>query len=129
NSDVLIIGGGAVGICVAHYAAQKGLSVTLLDKLEICSGASYGNAGLIVHSHCIPLAAPSALRGAWKRLFTRDGPIYVKPQLDRDWLAWIWKFYRSCNEQHVRKAMPLLRRLSLESGRLFEVLASRDGAP
>src|SRR5262245_48203466 len=82
---------------------------------------------MIVPSHCVPLAAPGAMRGAWKRFFTRNGPIYVKPRLNRDWLSWIWEFWQSCTGQHLRNAMPVVRRLSLESLKLFEELAGHDG--
>lgn len=126
QADVLIIGGGAIGVCSAYYIRKQGLRVILVDKGEICSGGSYGNAGLIVPSHCVPLAAPSALPNAWKKLFTPDGPIYLKPRLDRDLFRWVWKFRRACNEQHLRSATPVLRQLSLASMRLFEDLASRE---
>ena len=126
ETDVLIIGAGAVGVCSAYYTAQKGLRVTLLDKSEVCSGGSYGNAGMIVPSHCVPLAAPTTLRGAWKKIFTPNGPIYLKPRLDRELFAWVWKFRRACTMEHVRRAMPVLRQMSLASIELFENLARHE---
>jgi glycine/D-amino acid oxidase-like deaminating enzyme len=42
--------------------ARRGLPVTLIEKGDIAAGSSYGNAGLIVPSHSIPLAAPGGLR-------------------------------------------------------------------
>ena len=122
ETDVLIIGGGAIGVCSAYYLNKEGLAVTLLDKGDVCSGSSYGNAGLIVPSHCVPLATRRVLRNAWKWLFTPDGPIYCKPRLDRDFRKWIVTFSRSCNDDHVRFAMPVLRELSLASVRLFDEL-------
>lgn len=127
QADVLVIGGGAVGVCSAYYASKQGLKVTLLDQGEVCSGASYGNAGLIVPSHCVPLAAPSALTNAWQRLFTPHGPIYVKPRFDRDLFSWLWKFRSACSDTHVRHSMPLLRKLSLASMALFDELANQQG--
>jgi glycine/D-amino acid oxidase-like deaminating enzyme len=61
QQDVAIIGGGVIGVCCASYLAQKGIQVTLIEKGEIASGCSYGNGGLIVPSHCVPLASPGAL--------------------------------------------------------------------
>lgn len=126
EADVLIIGGGAIGVCSAYFARKQGLNVTLLDKGEMCSGSSYGNAGLIVPSHCVPLAAPAALRGAFNRLFTRDGAIYVKPRFDRDLFRWLWQFRRACTETRLRRAMPLVRELGLASAKLFKELAARE---
>ena len=46
--DVLVIGGGVVGICAAHFLQEQGREVTVVEKDEVCAGSSYGNAGLIV---------------------------------------------------------------------------------
>ncbi|MEE9517246.1 MAG: FAD-dependent oxidoreductase, partial [Candidatus Adiutricales bacterium] len=59
--DILVIGGGVIGVCSAYYLAQQGLEVKLLEAGEICAGASFGNAGLILPSHIEPLATPNAL--------------------------------------------------------------------
>jgi len=47
-----------IGVCAAYYLAKEGIEVTLIEKGEIASGCSYGNGGLIVPSHSIPLAHP-----------------------------------------------------------------------
>ena len=60
--NVVIIGGGVIGLCSAYYAAQRGHRVTILDRnTETKEGCSYGNAGMIVPSHFVPLAAPGAV--------------------------------------------------------------------
>jgi len=46
--DVLVIGGGIVGACVAWDAALRGLSVALVEKNDFASGAS-SNSLKIVH--------------------------------------------------------------------------------
>lgn len=40
NPDVIVIGGGIIGTCCAYYLAKEGLKVTLVERGEICSGAS-----------------------------------------------------------------------------------------
>ncbi|MFN3422488.1 MAG: FAD-dependent oxidoreductase, partial [Armatimonadota bacterium] len=42
RGDALIIGGGIIGVCAAYYLAERGVKVTLIERDEICSGASYG---------------------------------------------------------------------------------------
>ncbi len=48
KTETLVIGGGAIGICCAYYLHGFGKNVTVVEKDDICSGSSYGNAGLIV---------------------------------------------------------------------------------
>jgi D-amino-acid dehydrogenase len=55
TTDVVVIGGGVIGVCTAYYLAKKGRRVILIERGEICSGCSYGNACLITCSHCVPM--------------------------------------------------------------------------
>ncbi len=124
RSDVLVVGGGIIGVCVAHFLAESGAQVTLLEKDEVCSGASYGNAGLIVPSHGVPLAAPGVVAKGLRWLLNPESPLYIRPRLDFALLAWLWRFWRSCTETHVRQSLPLLTGLQQESLRLFEQLVA-----
>ena len=40
DSDILIIGGGIIGVTTAYYLTRKGLKVTLVEKGDICAGSS-----------------------------------------------------------------------------------------
>ena len=82
DPEVLMVGGGAVGVCSAHYLAQQGLRVSLFDQDEIASGCSGANAGLIVPSYSIPLANPETFRLGMRSIFKPKSPFYVKPRLD-----------------------------------------------
>ena len=107
--DVLVIGGGVIGVTSAWYLAQRGRTVTLVDKDDVCAGSSYGNSGLLVPSHSRPLAAPGVLAQGLRWLLDSASPFYVKPRLDRDLLAWLWKFRGACTAENVRRAVPVLR--------------------
>src|SRR5205807_8695530 len=112
KSNAVVIGGGVVGVCSAYYLAREGWNVTLLEQNDICAGCSYGNAGMVVPSHSIPLAAPGVWLKGLKWMLDPESPLYIKPQLKWDLLAWLWRFRGSCNAAHVHRAMPLLRDLS-----------------
>jgi sarcosine oxidase subunit beta len=47
SADAVVIGGGALGCATAYYLAQRGQSVVVLEKGEICEGASSRNTGAI----------------------------------------------------------------------------------
>ena len=122
--DVLIVGGGVVGICTAHFLIDRGREVTVVEKDEVCAGSSYGNAGLIVPSHSVPLAEPGVIGQGLRWMLNPDSPFYIKPRLDRELVAWLWQFCKASTARRVRMAMPLLRDLHLESFRLYEALAA-----
>ena len=127
KTEILVIGGGAVGICCAYYLSVLGKSVAVVEKNDICSGSSYGNAGLLVPSYSIPLAAPGAVAQGLKWMFKPQSPFYIKPRLDRELLSWLWKFRGACTRQHVRRSIPVLRELNMASLNLFEELAAGEG--
>ena len=49
----------SIGLCTAYYCARRGLRVTLVERNGARrDGCSFGNAGMLVPSHFVPLAAP-----------------------------------------------------------------------
>jgi D-amino-acid dehydrogenase len=127
KTQTLVIGGGAIGISCAFYLNRLGKKVTVIEKGEICSGSSHGNAGLIVPSHSIPMAAPGVITQGIKWMFDPESPFYIKPRLDRKFLSWLWKFRGACSEANVSRALPLLSKLNAVSLELFDELTAIEG--
>jgi len=122
--QILIIGGGVIGLCTAYYAARKGHRVTVLDRgAADDENCSYGNAGLVVPSHFVPLAAPGMVALGLKWMLKPDSPFYIKPRLDRDLLSWSVNFWRAASARHVQRSAPLLRDLNVASRGCFEEFA------
>ncbi|MDT8265504.1 FAD-dependent oxidoreductase, partial [Roseomonas sp. DSM 102946] len=64
GADVVVIGGGIIGLAIASCLRQRGRSVLLLDRKGIALEASYGNAGAFAFSDVMPLASPGIMRKA-----------------------------------------------------------------
>lgn len=124
SKDVVILGAGVIGLSAAYYALQAGHRVTVLDRApENRDGCSFGNAGMIVPSHFIPLAAPGMVALGLKWMWNPESPFYIKPRLDFDLLSWGFQFWRATTNDHVRRSAPLIRDLSLASRACFEELS------
>jgi len=125
SKRILIIGGGVVGLCTAYFCARRGFNVTVVERKSARrDGCSFGNAGMVVPSHFIPLAAPGAVALALKWMWNPASPFYIRPRLDADLFGWGMKFWRAANAQHVRRAAPLLRDLALASRAAYEEFAA-----
>ncbi len=124
DHDILIVGGGVIGLCCGWYLSQAGRTVTILDRdplrRESCSDE---NAGMVVPSHFIPLAAPGVISQGLKWMLNPKSPFYLRPRFDPALWSWCWKFFRHANAQHVNDTKQLLADISLESRRLFLELA------
>ncbi len=126
RADVIVIGGGIIGVCAAYFLAERGINAILLERDEICSGASYGNAGLIVPSHSVPLSSPGVVEKGLKWLLNPESPLYIRFRLDFELMSWLWRFWRSCTKENVKRSLPILVSMQQESLRLFEQFAA-DG--
>ncbi|WP_448634305.1 NAD(P)/FAD-dependent oxidoreductase [Pedobacter panaciterrae] len=121
---IIIIGAGIVGLSSAYYLSKKGHQVTVIDKGSIKDSCSFGNAGMIVPSHFIPLAAPGMISQGFRWMFNSSSPFYVKPSLSSGLPAWGIKFLRKANKKHVTESAEPLRNISLLSKKLYEGLYS-----
>ena len=125
---VLIIGGGIIGLSTAYYCVQRGWDVTVVERNSAQrDGCSFGNAGMIVPSHFIPLAAPGMVALGLKWMWNPESPFYIKPRLSPELFDWLWKFWQASTPHHVQRAAPLLRDLNFASRACYEELAALPG--
>lgn len=99
--SVAIIGGGIVGIACAHYLAENGHKVTVIDSDRIAAACSYGNCGYICPSHVLPLATPASLREGFASLLDSTAAFRIKPRLEAEFVRWLWRFARRCNSRDM----------------------------
>ena len=123
KGNIVIIGAGVIGLCSAYYLVKKGFKVTLLEQGNLTDNCSSGNAGMIVPSHFIPLAAPGMISKGIKWMFDSKSPFYVKPSLNPALISWGLKFWQHANQQHLTRSAEPLRDLHLLSKQLYDELA------
>jgi D-amino-acid dehydrogenase len=127
RADVLVVGGGAIGVCCAFELARAGAAVTLVESgPELGAGCSAGSAGLLCPSHAAPLATRAGLRMGLRWAFTADGPfaLRLRPSL----VPWLARFAAACTPERERVAISVLRELSVRSLELHKSLRDVVGA-
>lgn len=113
---MVVIGGGVIGLCSALALAAKGMHVTVLEASEEESDScSTGNAGMIVPSHFVPLAAPGMALYGLKMLLRKDSPFGFSWPPSLEMAAWAIRFLRASNPAQAERAGPVLRDLNLLS--------------
>lgn len=125
KEDVVVVGGGAVGVCCAHELARIGRGVLLLEKGDLAAGSSYGNSGLIPTSVCSPLAAPGVISQSLRWMLDPNGAFRLRPQARAQFARWLWLFRRFCNIGSWERGSILARDLVRASRPLFEELAQQ----
>jgi len=75
---VAVIGTGIVGVCSAAWLQRDGHTVTFVDPREAGEACSFGNAGSLSPSACLPVGMP----GMWKKapawLLDPLGPLTIR---------------------------------------------------
>lgn len=125
--NIVVIGGGIMGLSSAYYLWQAGHQVTVLDKSNFLDNCSYGNAGYVCPSHFIPLAAPGIVSQGLKWMLNSRSPFYVQPSLNGALIDWGFKFMRSATQKNVDNAAIPLRDIALMSQKEYESWAALPG--
>ncbi|KAF1695206.1 amino acid dehydrogenase [Pseudoxanthomonas jiangsuensis] len=102
HDDVLILGGGAIGLATALALLEAGRGVRVLEAATVGGATSHGNCGTITPSHAPPLAAPGVPWRALKWMLTPDAPLYLKPRIDPALWRWLLAFAGRCNARDWR---------------------------
>jgi D-amino-acid dehydrogenase len=118
-----IIGSGIIGLSSAYYLNREGHQVTVIEQSDLKDGCSFGNAGMIVPSHLVPLAAPGMISKGIHWMFNSNSPFYVKPRLSGDLIKWGYHFYKSATKEHVERSAAALKEISLLSKAMYQQLA------
>jgi D-amino-acid dehydrogenase len=125
NDDVLILGGGVIGLSCALFLLEQGRSVRILEKNTVGGATSLGNCGTITPSHAPPLAAPGMIGKALKYMTQADAPFYIKPSTDLSLLDWLLRFSLRCNGRDHRQSALAKAKLLNASRPLLEDLIAR----
>lgn len=123
---IAIVGGGVIGLSVALECIRRGHRVSVMERAPVRRGASLGNAGMIVPSHFIPLAAPGMIALGLKWMWNPESPFYIQPRLDWELITWAIRFWRASTPERVQRAAPLLRDLHLASREIYARLAEEE---
>ncbi|MEO7324550.1 MAG: FAD-dependent oxidoreductase [Dokdonella sp.] len=125
-TDVLILGGGVIGLSCAVSLLDAGRSVTVLEQGTAGCAASHGNCGTLTPSHAAPLATPDTLRSALGWLFKADAPLRIGLRADPALLRWLLGFARNCNWHTAERAAKVKAPLLLRSRELIEERVRRE---
>ena len=123
----IVIGGGIIGLSTAYYLNRQGHQVTIIDKTDMASGASYVNAGYVAPSHFRPLAAPGMVSKGLKWMFDSSSPFYMKPRLDMEFFKWALSFFRVSNANHVNRSIRPIFDINMLSRELFKEIITETG--
>ncbi len=95
---VAVIGAGIIGVTTAFELAADGHEVTVFERrASVAEETSFANAGVVAPGYVTPWAAPGMPGKVARFLLSEHAPVRVTLPLSRDDIAWMWKWYQSCD--------------------------------
>lgn len=129
KADVLIVGGGVIGLASAYELSKAGAKVVVIDKFEPGYGCSYGNAGWITPCFAMPLPMPGMLFKSFKWLLDPESPLYIKPELSPALISWLITFMGSMTQKKMLRSVDALTQISIQSLKLYQELSAKTDKP
>lgn len=93
--DIVIIGGGIVGVATAALLVEAGRDVLLIDRAGICEETSAGNAAALAFSDILPMASKGVMRKVPGWLMDPLGPFTIRPSYFPKMVPWLYRFWRA----------------------------------
>jgi glycine/D-amino acid oxidase-like deaminating enzyme len=88
--DIIVVGGGIVGMATAWRLARDGHQVTVLDRAATPGqGTSYANGGQLSYSYVAPLADSAIWTQLPKLLTDAESPVRFRPSRDPFQYRWL----------------------------------------
>ena len=103
--DIVVIGGGIVGLCVAEKLVSTGRNVTIVEKAHIAAGASYGNAAGLAFSEVMPMASAGLILQSIRGLVDPNGQFSIVPQDLPQTMGWLVQFALAARRSVVEKSL------------------------
>lgn len=106
--DVVVVGGGIVGLSVAFEAQTRGLTVAVVDPGVAEARASFGNAGVLSRGSIFPMAGPGIRARLPRYALGRDVAVRARLRSLPHLLPWLVRFLAAAEEGAWRRAAAAL---------------------
>ncbi len=118
--QLVVIGGGVVGVTTAWALAEAGHRVTLVEReAALATGASRANGGQLSYRYVSPLADAGVPLKALRWLLDPEGPLRFKPDGTAAQWRWLAAFLAHCRGPVNRRTTERLLELGAFSQQCF----------
>ncbi|OBJ91706.1 amino acid dehydrogenase [Mycobacterium gordonae] len=120
--SAVVVGAGIVGLSTAWFLQERGVEVTVADRIGVAAGASWGNAGWIAPGLTIPLNSSATLRSGLRALFDPASPLSIPLTPNPALAGFLTQFAANCRRSSWNRAVRAIAPLNEECIEAFDVL-------
>ncbi len=119
GADVVVVGGGIIGLCSALHLQRRGYKVTIIDRGPPGNGASGHNAGLFSIGNCLPTATPGVIRSVPKMLLDPLSPLAIRWRYLPRLTPWLTRFLAASRPSRVEQLSVAIAGLQKQAVRAY----------
>ncbi|KAA8963988.1 FAD-binding oxidoreductase [Mycobacterium sp.] len=122
--SAIVAGAGVVGLSTAWFLQERGVQVTVIDRVGVAAGASRGNAGYIAPALTIPLNEPHILRYGAQALLKPTAGVRIPLTADPALWRFLLRFALNCRRSSWARAVRANLALSEKCFQAYDFLVS-----
>jgi D-amino-acid dehydrogenase len=122
--DVAVVGAGMVGLATAWFLQERGVTVTVHDRVGVAAGSSWGNAGWLTPGITTPLPEPAVLKSGIRAVISPSSPVYVPPTANPRLLRFLTSFALHSTAKKWQAAMQAYIPMNRRAFDSFDALAA-----
>jgi len=124
--QVTVLGAGVIGMTTAYYLAERGHSVTIIDRASaVAAETSYANGGQLSYSYTDSLASPAFVSKIPSLLLGLDPAIRVRIVSNLMLFPWGIRFLTQCTTAKATANTVAVLKIALRSAELIEQLRQK----
>lgn len=125
--DCLVVGSGIAGVCAALFIQRTGARVAIVDPSEPGTGASFGNAGIVVNTKTRPVFAGLTARSLFSMLRDPASPLNVRWSQFLGLSPWFMRMLSNANPADVQRITAALSALCRSGEQVYAGLWQEAG--
>jgi D-amino-acid dehydrogenase len=123
QKQIVVIGGGVVGVCTAYFLAEAGHEVVVIERHHnVAQESSFAHAGIVAPAYTAPWAAPGMPRKFISQLLKPEAPVLLRPTFDRALRRWVRQWMAECELDRYRINRMRMQRVAEYSRELLRSL-------
>ncbi|WP_170575170.1 NAD(P)/FAD-dependent oxidoreductase [Ruegeria atlantica] len=127
--NLVVIGGGVVGISCALALQAEGFLVTVIEPGPVGEGASWASCGCIAVGEIVPLSQPGMLLKVPGLLMHPKAPLTLRPSSALRLTPWFTRFVANARPSKMRAIAADLARLTFMATEDFKAQLADVGRP
>ena len=127
KDQIIIIGGGIIGLATANALLDRGEKVLVLEKnSDTATAASFANAGMLTPSQSTPWNSPSDIFYILSGIGKKDSPMSLSPGAIPSYLPWGLRFILNSTPNRFERISKSIFSLAKYSKDLTEMIRNSE---